>query len=640
MTQILLKRSFFLVLLTGILFGCTPAAVENQNTANSSLTDGISAIRAEAGPLLITPPEGYKAENNQEGISISRVSETGSMLIGIRIVPSSGQTADRLIEDYMNDLPVGWNRLIENEELDNLIGRGSRYSLEDHSGRFLIGRVIALTTTTRDYLIFAIMDREDWISQGSTDFSDMLDTIKIEDTAAAQVNLPATDTEEQDSTDEKTIEVESTKPSPTATPSAVGIPPFAGKSAAGYACFGGFDTGLNCILPSGDWAHYTENNSNLADDSIFDMTACPDGRILIINVNRLVLFDGSDFIQIEQPDRFSLPDLAGCGPQGEVWLTHYRGVSVYRENKWEFFEKSEIVKDEETVFDGLEIAPDGTVWIMSFNEIASLAPGDSDWESYAEGDGLDDQYYFDGLSLDSDGTPYLSRSNGYMWFSDGQWLSQEVDSFFLDQLEITADQQVYLGTFSEGLIVSGRDSVHYQTTEDGLSRNNIDLIDSDTQGRIWITTETGVDIFDGKNWTQVRMDNSELAYNRFNSFVVIEEGPILPSIETEPGGSLTGQLNNSVGTPLANSPVTLCLNGYVSYTDPEENPCLSSVESFNTQTDTAGSFLIENIPSAWYKLFFTVGGTWQELNDENGFLAELILIESQETTDLGSKQAE
>lgn len=629
MMRFSIKHLGFLCLLATFLLSCTPAPTQNP-LSTQPLTDGATIIRAEAAPLALTPPAGYRVDNGKVGLTINRVGEAGAMLIGVRITPKSGQSADQLIENYMRDLPAGWNHLIENETAGGLPGRGSRYSLETGSDKFLTGRIIALTSTTRDYLIFAVMDREDWISQGSADFSTMLNTIEIDETG---VNLPATDPEPE-------AEAEIVVPSPTSTPYFQGIPEFAGNSAAGYACFSGFDTGLNCILPDGSWVQYTENNSPLPRDTIFDMTSCPDGRILMVDATGIIVFDGTTFAAVQQPDRYGLPDEVGCGPNGEIWLTYFRGVALFRNKDWEFFEKSEVVKDAETVFQGIEIAPDGTAWIMSFNEVATLSPDQSEWTIYAEGSGFNDTFYFDGLALDSAGTPYLSHSDGYIWFDDNQWYTQEVDSGFFGNLEVTTDQKVYLGTFAKGVIISdsGAGSTA-QTTADGLSRNNIDLIDSDDRGRVWLTTETGIDIFDGKRWTQLRMDNSALAHNRFQSFVVIGAGPEIPPTNPEPAGSLTGQLTHPDGTPLANSAVTLCLNGFVSFSDPEESPCLNSVEVFTAQTDSNGTFLIDEIPSAWYKLFFEIDGIWQELEDDDGFLTELLLIESGQITDIGTRQA-
>ncbi|MFK7800793.1 MAG: hypothetical protein AB8G95_04105 [Anaerolineae bacterium] len=630
-----LKLQHLLIPLVLFSFGCT-STNPIQPIPTQPLTDGATGIRAEAGPITVVPPQGYLVENGRDGVSLSGTGDEGTMLIGLRISDSSGQTADRLIETYMLDLPSGWNRLIDSEEISGISGRGSRYSLEDESGLLLTGRVIALTTAERDYLIFAVMGQEDWILGGSSDFSAMISTLEIDDTATTQVNLPAIDGKTENESDPGPKPT----PSPTQVPPALGIPPFNGQSANGYACFSGFETGLNCILPSGRWAHFSEENSALASNSIFAMTSCPDGRILMADVRRITLFDGVEFISIEPPEDISLPDLIGCGPNGEIWIDEFEGISLFRDNKWEFFEKSEIVKDTETVFQGLEIAPDGTAWVMAFNEVASLAPGRSDWTIYAEGQGLNDKYFFDAITLDQDGSPYLSHSSGYIWREGDQWRTREGDFGLFGDIEVAIDQRVYQTSFSEGLAVYDQDSISNQTMEDGLSRNKVDLVESDNQGRIWVTTETGIDIFDGQAWTQLRMDNSELVNNRFRDIVIIGNGPSLPQTDQKPMGELVGQLVNTADQPLANTTVALCFNGYISYSEPIENPCLDSVESYTEQTDSTGLFHIKDVPSGRYELFFIVDGVWQELQNEDRFLAERILIEPSQTTDLGLRQAE
>ena len=631
------KRFSFSLLILGLLFSCSSFSADNEKIApDRPLADGIAAIRAEAGPITVIPPKGYWVDNGREGVSMNSSGETESTLIGIRVTDSSGQSADMLIENFMDDLPTGWNRLIEDHEIGNLVGRNSRYSIEAGPGEFVTGRVVALTSTSRDYLIFAVMDREDWISQGSADFASMLATIQIDD-QSEQVNQPIIDVD----TVEEIIEKLPTRtPNPTATPVLQSLPPFSGLSADGYACVSGFDTGLNCIRPNGEWLHYTEDNSDLYLNSIFDMTSCPDGRILMVDARWLTLFDGAEFFHIEQPEEFLFPDTVGCGPNGEIWLVHFSGVSAYRDDKWEFFDKSDLVKDSETVLEDIAIAADGTVWVMSFNEISRLAPNGTDWTIFAEGDGLDGKYFFDSLTLDENDTPYLTHSGGYVWFEGGRWIEQESEISFLGDIAVSADQEVYLGTFSDGLLTVDGDSVSTQTTADGLSRNNIDLIEVDQQNRIWIMTETGIDIFDGSQWTQLRMDNSELAHNQLRHLVVIGDGPSIPQTGQKPPGSITGQLADSSGNLLANSQVTLCISGLLSYSEPTENPCMSSAESFSVETDSDGRFLFEEIPSAWYELFFFVDGEWQELKNVDGILNKNVLIEPDLTNDIGLYQAE
>ncbi|MBE9464782.1 sensor histidine kinase [Dyadobacter subterraneus] len=59
-------------------------------------------------------------------------------------------------------------------------------------------------------------------------------------------------------------------------------------------------------------------------------------------------------------------------------------------------------------------------------------------------------------------------------------------------------------------------TVSYYTEDNGLPQNSVKNISSDSEGFIWLTTETGLVRFDGKNFFTFDKSNLPITYNRFS----------------------------------------------------------------------------------------------------------------------------
>lgn len=635
MSQLSLNHIFYLSLIC-LLMGC--ASGPTQTVSREEPEYQLGPVKAEAGSVIIQPPAGYRADNGVNGVTLNGAGDFGEKLIGINIHSTSGTAAalDKLIENYMLALPDGWNGVISSETIGGLDGRSTGYALEESGQPAVTGRVAAVSDGNFDYLIFAIMHQDDWISGGSLEFNSVVTSIVFDNVNGVQVA-------------ENSPRVPQNLPEPTVEPEPADpevlfeIPPFAGQSADGYACFGGFDSSLICIMPSGEIQHFTPDNSGMDVDSVYNLHACPDGRLLMVDVRGLKLFDGENFWRIAGPVDQRGADLTRCGPNLEIWMTNFNGVHVNRGNGWESFTKEQIFIDGDTLLNQIQIGPDGTAWVISFNEVAYLAPGQTEWVTFTEGNGLNDQYFFDGLMVNNEGTPFVSHSDGLIWFDDNQWLSQDVDVFWSTiSIAQASDQQIYITTLSDGLLVTNRQAVQYITTADGLTRNGTEEIQIDGRDRIWVTHDMGLDVNTGSGWQSLRMDNTLIPYSDYLTLVVVGDGPALPAVAPEPNGSVTGELLAPSRRVMGSAAVEMCVNGYVSTFGVKDSPCGDDPLRFSTQTDANGRFQIDDVPSSWYEIFYFVeeNDEWQALyHPEATFLGQEILVESGEQLDLGIIQA-
>jgi len=81
-------------------------------------------------------------------------------------------------------------------------------------------------------------------------------------------------------------------------------------------------------------------------------------------------------------------------------------------------------------------------------------------------------------------------------------------------IAIDTQRRVWVGVYSNGLYVNEGDIwKNYSAENSGLNSNYVSDIVFDNQGRAWIATEEGVNIFDGKVWQTFNTENSLIIGN-------------------------------------------------------------------------------------------------------------------------------
>jgi hypothetical protein len=355
----------------------------------------------------------------------------------------------------------------------------------------------------------------------------------------------------------------------------------------GTICAGSV-TGLSCLNENG-WQLYTEENSELPNNYLYAGAICSDGQFAIAHINGVVLFDGTTFKQIPEMDTVSSPEGIACDSDGEIWVAHFQGVSHYADGQWTTY-GSELLATgaaaNELVYD-VRVAPDGTVWVLTSNSVASFQ--NDTWTVFQEGQGFNESRFFNALTVDANGRPWAAHST---------W-------------------------------------THYDRTSAGPLSNHVASLASDSRGRVWLGTTYGLTVFDGTNWQTFLMSNSGLADNDVRFVIATNDGPALPEVEEKESGSLTGTVEQADGTPLADARVEICVEtiGTTFYGD---TPCSDQPFLLSAKTDTDGAFLIENVPAGYYGIITETGTGWARLVDDFGLSSERTLIQPGEQHDIGT----
>lgn len=411
---------------------------------------------------------------------------------------------------------------------------------------------------------------------------------------------------------------------------------------AGIACLGTPDEGLTCLDRTG-WHTLTRLPNAQASQIgvIKDLAFCPDGSLWIAHSQGLIATDGAQWRDYSAMLDHNYPDLVICHPAGGAWLGDYGSVSRLQEDQLEIFESTHFgsgqyvnqVKD-------LALAPDGRLWVATADSVV-VYDGQA-WDYFELDKGWEEDYSVDHLAIDPDGVVWAgTSSHGLLRFDGESWDADERD--FLSNVQaMTLDpqNQVWVGTYSRG--VSRRDGgwQNFKTNNTYLSSNRIHSLASDQAGRVWIGTEWGLNIYDGKDWISYHMSNADLPHEEIEVLAVAGSGPALPEPASKANGALQGRFTDQ-GQPLANAKVEVCVELMVQrYSG--ATPCTNQPFVAKATTDAGGAFLVDDLPAGYYVLTVQAAdGSWKQLTSGIGLVSRKVRVDAGrtrtlETLDLGS----
>jgi len=117
------------------------------------------------------------------------------------------------------------------------------------------------------------------------------------------------------------------------------------------------------------------------------------------------------------------------------------------------------------------------------------------------------------LAEDSAGRLWLACSSGLFRYAAGRWsqlriLPQEILGGF-ESAQVTPDGRLWLSSLQPGLLVgkvSNADSVNLTSVADPLlADSRVYFLHTDHRGRLWVGSNSGVDVLDGERWTRLDM---------------------------------------------------------------------------------------------------------------------------------------
>lgn len=383
--------------------------------------------------------------------------------------------------------------------------------------------------------------------------------------------------------------------------------------------------GINCLDDAGWHEYEIKSGSVLTVSSIDDVAICPEtGDLLLMHIFGISVFDGANWSDLDVPSDVFASNAVACAPNGNIWIAHGRGLSRYNGSEWTTFAKEDFGSSP-FIFgvDDVAVSANGIVWAATSSSVAKY--NDGVWQVFENGSGFNQDYTFGQLVLNSDGLPTVAHSSGLLTFNGETWTNEAAPISGVSSILVDADNRIWVGSRTEGVAVldQGEWEVY-----DGLSSNKVNGLTSDAQGRVWVSTEWGLNVLDGDTWTAYQMGNSDLLDNNIQKVTVLGDGPALPEPIEKAPGSIIGVIENG-RDPLPDTEVELCTEsvGGVFYGD---TPCEGQVGRLLVTTDASGEFVFENVPAGRYDLTINTPEGWIYFVGVNA----KVIVEAGEETDL------
>ena len=409
-------------------------------------------------------------------------------------------------------------------------------------------------------------------------------------------------------------------------------------------CITSSEEGLSCVDQNSGWITYTTENSPLPDNEISSMANCGDAAIAIAGRNSSVaIFNGRHF--------FPFPDQAfregilkiDCLSDGTVWIAYSDRVATYRysERDWQFFTHLDLTARGEGNIKDIAIGRDGTLWVVTENEIGTYSPGQNEpWHFFDfknKKDEFERSYAFNNIALDLDGDPIVT---GYNWL---HFYNSESDSWdkvkrpnrlflVLKEIEVGPNGNLWIKSLEgEVYLFDGGTFTRFDEKEN-ISKYQIREVVIDPQAEIWIGTNTGLLVKQADVWQTYNTINSSLPFNRIEHLIVTGNGPALNVMaknnQANLGGDLSGKLKELEYTgKLLNYEIEICPE----FRPNETSLCGDHPQRYKILSQLSGEFRFSKIPAGeyvmaiympsaneWRPVYHVVNGLGRKFKIEDG----------------------
>ena len=282
----------------------------------------------------------------------------------------------------------------------------------------------------------------------------------------------------------------------------------------GLITFGGVVSTYNVIVGRMGWTHISEGTQPLPDNLVNTVAAGRDGSMLIGTGNGAAIWT----------------------PAGDAELL----------DRWQVFTSQNSGLPDDRVFAILQ-THDGVIWFGTRYGLASY--DGSNWRSFRGEDfGLPEEEVH-ALAQDLDGRLWIGTNNGLAVYDGSRFQAfttenSELLSGFIFALAIQprpSGQWVWIGNNGglSRLDLTNQEWTSFTSGNSGINPGAVSGLMIDSKNRLWVTTlGGGLGVWDGQNWTQYRISNSELPYNSVQA--IFERSPgeywIASSIPNSAGG--------------------------------------------------------------------------------------------------------
>lgn len=210
---------------------------------------------------------------------------------------------------------------------------------------------------------------------------------------------------------------------------------------------------------------------------------------------------------------------------GSIWMAGYDGEGIMYGKGQEFVCYKYTNFKEHTTIHSLQKDGNGKLWFSTMN-YGVISYDNQVFRHYTDTSGLLSMVPVK-LFLDAENKVCCSFNNGFQRFNNNtienlhigdSMFTRQVNSYFVKNATTS-----YMAVNNHGLYVIHKNKVYHLNTNNGLASNNLKSIVLDSTGKVWVTTDKGIEyfIFDGITLKEHQF------YNQSNGSFVSVGGVVL-----------------------------------------------------------------------------------------------------------------
>ena len=357
---------------------------------------------------------------------------------------------------------------------------------------------------------------------------------------------------------------------------------------------------------------------------------CPGGRIYQILggesvlSSKLYMLDGEKLIDI-QADGTPQIDFITCGPGNEIWAGYFQGVGHFDGLVWTHYPAIEYLGSGKYVgqVNAIAVTPHGDIWVATADSLARF--DGTNWQVFEAGKGFAENPSGKDIAIDANGNVWVVNNFGLLKYDGLEWTTYYEDApdeiwNLTHEIRIDPKNQVWVAMDSIYTFDPQTRSWTLQFDKEALSGSFKDM-QFDRQGRLWIITTFGLDVYDGSKLIAYQTHTADLYANSADAILIFGNGPALPPLAPKAPGSVHGKLVNPDSKVFAKKRVELCLGSIG--TNPVsksyyygETPCANAAFHVLITVDANGNFEFTDVPLGAYYIAIEVSGTtWVSMGD-------------------------
>lgn len=261
----------------------------------------------------------------------------------------------------------------------------------------------------------------------------------------------------------------------------------------------------------GQWIHITEDKG-IPIGIIRSMACGEDGSVWCGGDNGLFRYIDGAWEHVED----GFVSAVAIDSEGALWISRELSLKVellkYSDAEWTTYLSQGY--QESTAFIDMTATPDGGIWGANANGISRLLNGE--WTVFTEEDGLPSTY----MSI------VAASPDGKVWCA--------VNKAFY---EIDTEGNTGSSAIQGGVSCYDGDTWKTYTTEDGLPSNDVYAITTGNDSSVYVSTDTGIAVFDGLRW--------ETVYQQYGGLIVMDYWGVLWSSWSSKEGDLSSYDNGA-----------------------------------------------------------------------------------------------